>query len=207
MSEYKWEDSGEERSHPYLLNTINSIFNKKKFNFNNTDLLDLGCGNGYLTKKISDLNNFKSIKAIDTSAQGISYAKNNYNGIIKFYHKSIDDLILSGEKYNFVTCFEVIEHVYNPDLFLKNIVKIIHDDGHILISTPFHGYIKNLLISLLNNFDHHFDPLWMHGHIKFFSKKTFKIIANRNNLHIVDIYYSGRVYPISKSMFILLKKI
>ncbi len=207
MSEYKWENSSEERSHPYLLKTIKSIFSLKKFNFRNTDLLDLGCGNGYLTKKVSELHNFKSIKAIDTSNQGISHAKNNYNGIIKFDHQSIEDLILSGEKYNFVTCFEVIEHIYNPDLFLENLGKIIHDDGYILISTPFHGYIKNILISLLNKFDHHFDPLWNHGHIKFFSKKTFKIIANRNNLHIVDIYYSGRVYPISKSMFVLLKKL
>ena len=37
--------------------------------------------------------------------------------------------------------------------------------------------------------------------------KTFKILGNRNNLDIINFYYSGRFYPLSKSMFVLLKKL
>ena len=52
--------------------------------------------------------------------------------------------------------------------------EITEKNGYVLLTTPIHGYYKNLLISLLNLNDKHYTPLWKHGHIKFFSVKTFK---------------------------------
>ena len=41
-----------------------------------------------------------------------------------------------------------------------------------IISTPFHGYWKNLALALTNKMDWHYTALWDHGHIKFFSPRT-----------------------------------
>jgi hypothetical protein len=40
------------------------------------------------------------------------------------------------------------------------------------IMTPCHGYFKNLLLALTGKLDAHHDPLWDHGHIKFWSVPT-----------------------------------
>ena len=92
--------------------------------------------------------------------------------------------------------------------FLIKLSKITKNDGLVIISTPFHGYFKNLLISLLNLNDSHYTVLWKHGYIKFFSGKTFKklISISKVPLKIKRISFSGRIYPFSNSMIFLLKK-
>ena len=90
---------------------------------------------------------------------------------------------------------------------MQKIYQIANNDTKIIISTPFHGFIKNLLILISGKFDKHFTPLWEHGHIKFFSKNTLKQLIERNNFKIVKTYYSGRFYPISKSIISVLQKL
>jgi hypothetical protein len=38
----------------------------------------------------------------------------------------------------------------------------------LIITTPYHGYLKNIALSVSVKFDHHVNPLWDGGHIKFF---------------------------------------
>ena len=90
---------------------------------------------------------------------------------------------------------------------LKKINKFCDSNTKIIISTPFHGFIKNLLIMFSGKFDDHFSPLWEHGHIKFFTKKTLMQICKRNNFKVEKIYYSGRIYPVSKSIIFILSKL
>ena len=90
---------------------------------------------------------------------------------------------------------------------MNKINKILDDDGMLLLSTPYNGYIKNLIISLLGKNDWHYNPLWRHGHIKFFSVKTLRNILEKCNFKIIKKQFSGRFHPISCSMIFLNKKI
>ena len=134
--------------------------------------LDLGCGNGFLTNKISKF--FKETHGFDVSESGIEIAKRNSDQNTKFFQTNLNLENIKEDSYNVVTLIEVIEHVYDPENFLKLIKSKMKKDSKIIISTPFHGYLKNLAISLMNKFDHHFDPLWLHGHIKFFKENSIK---------------------------------
>jgi len=40
------------------------------------------------------------------------------------------------EKYDLITCYEVLEHLTNPAFLLKNIVNLMHKDTVLFISTP-----------------------------------------------------------------------
>ena len=149
---------------------------------------------------------FKKTLGIDLSAEGIRQANMKSKKTIKFKNISIDQLKKNKKKFNFITCFEVIEHQYLPDDFLKSIYNLMEKDGYLLLSTPYNGYIKNLIISLLNKNDWHYNPLWRHGHIKFFSIKTMKKILQECHFKIKEIKYSGRFYPLSCSMIFLCQK-
>ena len=76
----------------------------------------------------------------------------------------------------------------------------IKEDGY-------NGYIKNLLINLIGKHDWHYNPLWRHGHIKFFSVKTLSKLLINCGYTILNKKFSGRFYPISCSMIFLIKKI
>jgi len=200
--EYFWEHNQADKSFNYLHKTIKYII-ENKIN-NKGKLVDIGCGNGYLTKKISE--QFQDITAIDNSETAIIQAKKNYTGKIEFLKTNLNDY-KDVQKIDCITAIEVIEHIYSPDNFLKKIYEISNKETKIIISTPYHGFIKNLLVVLTGNFDNHFSPLWEHGHIKFFSKKTLQKLTYRNKFRIVETFFSGRFYPISKSIIIILEKI
>lgn len=202
--DYDWINNNTSH-HNYLIKSVKKLLEEIKINKNQLELLDIGCGNGKMTKEIS--SQFKKTIGIDLSKEGIKQANKYSNKNLSFKNVDMKDLIEIEKKFDFITSFEVIEHQYLPDLFLKNISKLLKINGYFLVSTPFHGYIKNLLISLLNKHDSHYNPMWRHGHIKFFSMKTFKKTLNNCGFKIIKHKFSGRFYPISSSMIFLCKKI
>ena len=167
--------------HKYLISSIENILSS--LDTSNTELLDIGCGNGVLTKKISIF--FKNKNGNEITSKGIELAKKNETNNLTFKNIGIDELIENKKKFKFITSFEVIEHQYLPDDFLYKINQILDRDGMLLLSTPYNGYIKNLIISLLGGHDWHFNPLWRHGHIKFFSIKTLTAILEKSNFQII----------------------
>lgn len=200
--DYDWVNNNTVH-HNYLTLSIENIL--KNLNTSDTELLDVGCGNGVLTSKISKF--FRHTTGIDLSGTGIEQAQKIRSEKLIFKNMSIDEMISSKKKFKFITSFEVIEHQYLPDDFLKKINQLLDDDGILLLSTPYNGYVKNLIISLLGKHDWHFNPLWRHGHIKFFSVKTLASVLEKCNFKIVKTKFSGRFYPISCSMIFLSKKI
>ncbi|MGD0444807.1 MAG: methyltransferase domain-containing protein [Edaphobacter sp.] len=49
---------------------------------------------------------------------------------------------------------------------------LLKPGGIIVITTPYHGYLKNLMLAVFGKMDSHFTVLWDHGHIKFWSRRT-----------------------------------
>jgi 2-polyprenyl-6-hydroxyphenyl methylase/3-demethylubiquinone-9 3-methyltransferase len=95
---------------------------------------------------------------------------------------------------------EVIEHVYNPRGFLKNAYDLLKPGGTLVVSTPYHGYLKNLLMALTGSLDAHFTVLWDHGHIKFWSKKTLTQVLVEAGFKDITFHGAGRVPFLWKSM-------
>ena len=149
--DYDWINNNTSH-HNYLINSVNKLLEEIDLDKKKLELLDVGCGNGTMTQNISD--KFKIALGIDLSKEGINQAKKYVDENLNFKNIDMKELIDKEYKFDFITSFEVIEHQYLPDLFLKEISKLLKTDGFFLVSTPFHGYIKNLLIGLLINTTH-----------------------------------------------------
>jgi len=76
---------------------------------------------------------------------------------------------ISNIRFDTIISTEVIEHLYDPGKYLDIIEQVLQSNGggELILSTPYHGYFKNLLIALHGKTDDHFSPLWDGGHIKF----------------------------------------
>src|SRR5262249_18747619 len=103
-------------------------------------------------------------------------------------------------------CIEVIEHVYAPRLLAATLFRALKPGGKLILSTPYHGYLKNLAVIASGRFDQHFNPLWDHGHIKFFSMETLDQILREGGFRGIKIRGIGRAPYLWKTMLATVQK-
>lgn len=168
-------------------------------------VLDLGCGNGSLTRRIHRAG--IDVVGVDADEEGIQIARASCPGI-PFYCRSMDEgppADLSGG-FGAVVSTEVIEHLYRPEDLLVFASAALHHGGILILSTPYHGYIKNLAIALLNKWDLHHNPLWTGGHIKFWSRASLRSLLERYGFREVAFIGAGRLPYVWKSMIVVAEK-
>lgn len=168
-------------------------------------ILDLGCGNGYLVNYL--LKQGYNVYGTDASEEGIDIAKKESPDRFFVQDLSTADLPVELQRLHFDTIIstEVIEHLYDPNGFIDFCKKILPTSGELIISTPYHGYLKNLLLSIFNKWDAHHAPAWKGGHIKFWSRKSLSNLLESKGFTIVDFKGCGRAPYFWKSMIIKAK--
>ena len=93
-----------------------------------------------------------------------------------------------------VISMEVIEHLYSPRTFAAFVRSILEANGggRFILTTPYHGYLKNLSIALAGKADRHYSALWEGGHIKFWSRRTLAILLREAGFtYAADKQYRG----------------
>jgi len=185
----------------YQLNAITGLLDKTKNRF----ILDLGCGNGYLVNVL--IEDGYNAYGTDASEKGIAIAKQRNPERFFVQDLSSDELPVELKDIHFDTVIstEVIEHLYNPAAFIEFCRRQLKPGGELIITTPYHGYLKNLFLSIFNKWDSHIDPLWLGGHIKFWSRKTLTRLLINSGFTIVSFTGCGRIPYFWKSMIIKAK--
>jgi 2-polyprenyl-3-methyl-5-hydroxy-6-metoxy-1,4-benzoquinol methylase len=204
MAEYK--DYGYTNSEPshtfsYLQTALFSLINKNS----SQCILDLGCGNGHLVSFL--IRHGYNAYGTDASENGITIAKKEYPDRFFLQDLSTDQLPVELQKLSFDTIIstEVIEHLYNPEGFIDFCKNALQANGELIISTPYHGYLKNLALSIFNKWDAHLSPEWHGGHIKFWSRKTLSKLLTDKGFTVIAFKGCGRVPYFWKSMVIKAK--
>jgi 2-polyprenyl-3-methyl-5-hydroxy-6-metoxy-1,4-benzoquinol methylase len=201
MSNYKdygYHNSQMTHNFKYTRDAVLKLLDKNK----NTCILDLGCGNGYLVNYLISLG-FNAY-GIDASEKGIIIAQETNPDRFFVQDLSTGKLPegLKDLSFDTIISTEVIEHLYNPEGFINFCKTVINTNAQIIISTPYHGYTKNLILSLFNKWDAHLSPLWLGGHIKMWSAKTLNRLLTNAGFTVTNFIGCGRVPYLWKSMII-----
>jgi 2-polyprenyl-3-methyl-5-hydroxy-6-metoxy-1,4-benzoquinol methylase len=187
----------------YLQQPLLSLLDKSK----NTLILDLGCGNGYLVNQL--LKEGYNAYGTDASSEGINIARKQNPD--RFFLQDISTGQLPPElqslPFDTIISTEVIEHLYNPEGFIDFCKKLLPQNGELIVSTPYHGYLKNLVLSIFNKWDSHHGPAWYGGHIKFWSRDTLSKLLVDKGFEVIDFKGCGRMPYFWKSMLIKARKI
>ena len=86
--------------------------------------------------------------------------------------------------------------------FLCNMYRHLRTGGTIVLTTPYHGYLKNLALALSGKLDDHFTALWDGGHIKFWSRRTLIRLLQEFGFEVREFRGAGRVVWLWKSMVV-----
>ena len=167
-------------------------------------VLDLGAGNGMLCSEIARAG--FEVTGVEYDREGVDIARSSHPDI-PFYNLGVQDdpatLLTTEQPFDVVVSTEVIEHLFAPHLLPAFAKKVMTDDGHLVVTTPYHGYLKNLALSILDKWDKHHTALWHGGHIKFWSRKTLTELLENNGFRVVDFAGVGRFPYLWKSMVLV----
>lgn len=131
-----WDKNGEYKPlhdiNPLRLNFINQCFP-----LTNKNVLDVGCGGGILSESMAKLG--AKVTAIDMSSQSLEIAKSHLaetNLSIDYQHTTAEDFALKyPEKFDAVTCLELLEHVPDPASVIKACANLVKPQGAVFFST------------------------------------------------------------------------
>ena len=188
-------------SHDYLFPTVLAMLARLPAG---SRIFELGCGNGATAAELTARGYV--VTGVDPSDSGIAIAREHFPECRLEQGSSDEDLAARFGTFDAVVSLEVVEHIFSPRAYLARIDALLPPGGFALISTPYHGYLKNLALALLGAMDHHYTALCEGGHIKFWSKATLDRLFARAKFERVAFARVGRIPVLAKSMVALYRK-
>ncbi|KAI4486922.1 hypothetical protein M0802_012207 [Mischocyttarus mexicanus] len=138
----------------------------------NTKILDVGCGGGILSEPLARIG--AEVTGIDSSSQLIDVAKkhalldSDLLGRLNYLHTNVEDFKEENkEKYDAVVASEIIEHVSDPQLFLKCCSAIVKPGGSLFITTPNKTLPSWLIVIIAAEYIFKYTPIGTHDWNKF----------------------------------------
>lgn len=167
-------------------------------------VFEVGCGNGSFADVLTTRG--YQVTGIDPSEAGIAIAHEAFPHLNVHQGSTYDDLAARFGQFPTVVSLEVVEHVYDPRKYAQCLYDVLSDGGTAIISTPYHGYWKNLALAASGKMDDHFTALRAHGHIKFWSKRSLSALLREAGFQSISFRRVGRIPPFAKSMIAIAKK-
>ncbi len=99
---------------------------------------------------------------------------------------------------------EVIEHVFDVHAMLAELNRVLQPGGLLILTTPYHGLIKNVVLAL-HGFEQHFDPYV--SHIRFFTRRSLAGCLERAGFRVESARGIGRFWPVWMSHFVVARKV
>jgi 2-polyprenyl-3-methyl-5-hydroxy-6-metoxy-1,4-benzoquinol methylase len=168
-------------------------------------VLDAGCGNGNLSARIAAAG--FQVAGFDMSVSGIEHARRAFPELQFEVASAYDDLCAQFDgPFDACVCVEVIEHMYDPRACVDRLYEVLRPGGLLLLTTPYHGYFKNLALAITGKMDRHFTALWDGGHVKFWSRSTLTTLLHERGFRVIGFEGAGRVPLLWKSMILIAQR-
>ncbi len=160
------------------------------------NVLDIGCTGGDPEAYSKDLWMHGYIKRNSNSVTGVDLNKNEVNRLNKLGYDiaygNAENINLN-KKFDIIFAGDLIEHLYNPGLFLENVKRHMGHDSRLILVTPNphrYGRIKDSLIKgyIRNHADHTcwFDPV------------TLSQLLGFHDFEVETIFWTGYTKRMSK---------
>jgi 2-polyprenyl-6-hydroxyphenyl methylase/3-demethylubiquinone-9 3-methyltransferase len=169
-----------------------NIINNFKLNLTNKPLkkiniLDIGCGGGLLSEPMCRLG--ASVTGIDASKKNIEIAKLHAktNKLKINYMCASPETLKTKIKFDVILNMEIIEHVKDIDLFIKESSNLLKKNGLMFIAT-LNKTLKSYLFAIVGaEYILNWLPIGTHDWNKFVKPENIIKICKKNNLHIKKI--------------------
>lgn len=149
--------------------------------------IDIGCGTGEILSVAKSFG--YEVIGIDSDEKEIEFAKSKGIDVICDYvnesnaHKYL-------ENGSIISLFNILEHLDDPAILLKNIANNVHDGTYVIVEVPRHPSISSLSNLVFNDMAcrHIYPP----DHIHIFTEKSMEIMIRDAGLKPISIWTFGQ---------------
>ena len=180
--DYFQEKETDTRNHAALVALL-----KRHVDFYSSRILDIGCGSGKLVRYL---------RSKECDAYGLEPSVALFNAFLKqdnfFFHDSVSNFAQhhDGNRFNLIILSDVIEHIPDPEDFVRNIESLLSAGGVLFITTP---DTKSLLAKSFGKYWHYYNKY----HLSLFNRTNLKQVLAIHSLSQVECGYVSRQYSLS----------
>lgn len=146
-------------------------------------LLDIGCSYGNYLKKMQTLG-WKHLYGTEINENAVTYAceKLHLNNVQKSFFEESD---FSRDFFDVVNMNMVLEHVFNPNITMQKVNKILKPNGQLMISVPdISGFESRF-------YKQYFYGLQVPEHLHHFSPKTITELLEKHGFIVEKIVHQN----------------
>lgn len=165
-------------------------------------ILDVGCGGGLVCEPMARLGG--EVMGIDADHNAIEVAREHAAGQgikIEYEDTTSDQLAEQGRQFDVVVALEIIEHVSDPEAFVKSLTDLCAPGGMIIMSTLNRTPKSYALGIVAAEYILRWVPRGTHHWKKFVKPSELASLLRRNGATPVDI--CGLVFSPLKQAFAL----
>jgi len=200
-SEFLWRGDGPGHIHGHVAVPVVVQLDR----FDARTVLDLGCGNGWFTAALSRCG--FDVTGLDISSSGIEIARRAYPELsLQLADAMLPPEPAMRERFDAVVALETVDHVARPRLLLQHAWQMLRPGGLLVVSVPYHGYLKNLGLALSGRFDLRLQALEDHGRLKFFSRQTLMALVADCGFVNLECQPLGRVRVVARSILVAARR-
>ncbi len=186
-------------------------------------MLDCGCGDGSFTRVLADRAEASEVHGIEAQAERVAAAE--ARGIIVSQVDLNQPLPFSDGSFDIVLSNQLLEHLSNTDLFLREILRVLSPSGYALISTnnlaswhnlvslalgmqppPMHVSNEVVVGNWLDPFRGHRFEAREDSHLRIFSFQALKDLARHHGFRVEALRSTG-YYPFPTFLARLLSRL
>lgn len=197
----EWWDLEGEFKMLHKINPIRSDYIKRKaiehFNIDQSlekpltglKIIDIGSGGGLICKSMRDLGaDITGLDANEHNFKAASVHASENNLAINYIHNTVENYVQTNhQKFDIALCLEVIEHVANPDLFLKNVSNLVKPDGMLICSTINRTPKSYGLAIIMAEYILGWVPKQTHQYSKFVKPSELSYMLSGTNWHLAEL--------------------
>ena len=158
----------------YLKKTYFNYFKKNLLNENknlNLKILEIGCGNGFFLEELKD-NGYKNVYGIEPGKSSVAKSRKDIKKNIRI--NVFKENIFPKNYFDIICCFHTLDHIVNPNVFLKEVYALLKNDGTVFFIV--HD-TKGLSVKIFGEKS----PIFDIEHIFLFNKLNLKELFIKNS--------------------------
>ena len=149
-------------------------------------ILDVGCASGRMANEVSKIFPKAKIFAVDVYSKALAYGKRNYPHI-SFKKADAHKLPFKKNTFDLVICYEVIEHLVDPLTALREMKRVLKDNGRAIIAMDSGNWLFRIIWFISEKT---ISRVWRGAHLHPFKHTELEEVIKRSGLKIVKKHFS-----------------